>query len=115
MMKNLIILILVLCTISVAAQNSEVQETSSSKKVVLKQKIKVFPNPATNIVNILGLKNSSRSNISISDISGNIVLKHQWAIRNNSVSIPIPNLDSGIYVVRIDSKEQKIQTKFYKS
>ncbi len=113
-MKNLMFTILVLFSLSAAAQTSKGQDTSSTKEVVLKPKIKVFPNPATNVVNILGLKNSSRSNISISDIAGNIVLKRQWAIRNNSLSIPVPNLNAGIYVVRIDSKEQQIQTKFYK-
>lgn len=90
------------------------QETEASHKIVLKQKIKVFPNPATNIVNILGLKNSSQADIIVTDMSGNEVLNHQWAIRNNSLSIPIPNLNSGIYAVRINSKEQQIQTKFYK-
>ncbi len=98
-----------------SAQNNSEQKPTSQKEVVLKQKIKVFPNPATKVVNILGLRNTSRANISISEISGNTVLKHQWAIRNNAVSIPIPNLDSGIYVVKIESKEQQIQTKFYKN
>jgi len=62
-----------------------------------------------------GLKNSIQANITISDISGNVLIHRQWAIRNNAVSIPIPNLEKGIYVVRIDSKEQQIQTKFYKN
>lgn len=115
-MKNLALLVLVLFCFTTVAQTSEVQETVSSKEMVSKQKkIIVFPNPATNVVNILGLKNSSRATIVISDISGNIVLQHQWAIRNNAVSIPIPNLNAGIYVARIDSEEQQIQTKFYKN
>ena len=115
MMKNLILLVLVLFSISATAQSSEVQDAGASKETVLKQKIKVFPNPATNVVNILGLKNSTQANITISDISGNAVLQRQWAVRNNSVSIPIPNLNAGIYVVRIASEEQKIQVKFYKN
>jgi len=115
MMKNLIFLALVLfCSVGLA-QTPEAQENHSSKELVSKQKIKVFPNPATNVVNILGLKNSSRANITISDISGNTVLQHQWAIGNNAISIPIPNLNAGIYVARIDSEEQQIQTKFYKN
>lgn len=114
-MKNLVIIALVLFCFNATAQTSEAQKTITSKEIVTKQKIKVFPNPATNVVNILGLKNSSRANIVISDISGNIILQHQWAIRNNAVSIPIPNLNAGIYVARIDSEEQQIQTKFYKN
>ncbi len=42
------------------------------------QKIKIFPNPATNAINILGLQNSSRAEILISNIYGSVVLKHSW-------------------------------------
>jgi hypothetical protein len=79
------------------------------------QKVKVFPNPATNVVNILGLKNSSKADIIISDVYGSIQLKHQWRIKNNALNIPIASLSSGIYIVTISSQEQKIQTKFYKN
>ena len=115
-MKNAgLLFIFMLFTFWATAQTDKQQEPSSQKEIISKQKIKIFPNPATNVVNILGLKNSSRANISISDISGNIVLQHQWSIRNNSISIPIPNLNAGIYVARIESEEQQIQTKFYKN
>ncbi len=115
MMKNLALILFVLFCFTATAQTSEIQKISSSETTVSKPKIKVFPNPATNVVNILGLKNSSRATIVISDISGNTVLQHQWAIRNNAVSIPVPNLRAGIYVARIESEEQQIQTKFYKN
>jgi hypothetical protein len=98
-----------------SGQSSEAYNLSSQKEVVSKQKIKVFPNPATNVVNILGLKNSVRADITISDISGHTVLQHTWAIRNNALSIPIPNLNAGIYVIQIQSEEQQVQTKFYKN
>jgi hypothetical protein len=78
------------------------------------QKIKVFPNPATNVVNILGLENSIKANIVISDIYGNMVLTHQWRIKNNALNIPISTLSSGIYIITIRSQEQSLQTKFYK-
>mgnify|MGYP000073653908 CR=1 FL=1 len=78
------------------------------------QKVKVFPNPATNVINILGLKNSDRAEIQISDAYGNAVLQHRWAIKNNALNIPITSLDSGIYIVTIRSEEQQVQTKFYK-
>jgi len=78
------------------------------------QKVKVFPNPATNVVNILGLKNSTKAEIIISDVYGSIQLKHHWRIKNNALSIPIASLNSGIYIVTISSQEQQIQSKFYK-
>lgn len=114
-MKNLVFMFLMLFSLSAIAQTSEVQKNSISNNSVSKQKIKVFPNPATNVVNILGLRNSSKAAIVISDISGNIELQHQWAIRNNAISIPVPNLNAGIYVISIESEEQQIQTKFYKN
>lgn len=114
-MKNCgIVIFLILFSFCATAQSSQIQETSVQKKEITKQKIKVFPNPATNVVNILGLRNSTQANIYISDVSGHLVLQHQWAIRTNSLSIPIPNLNSGIFVVRIESQEQQVQTKFYK-
>lgn len=76
--------------------------------------IKVFPNPATNVVNVLGLQNSNTSNITILDTYGNIVLRHTWEIKNNAINIPISSLTSGIYVITIHSKEQQVQTRFYK-
>ncbi|MEX0288537.1 MAG: T9SS type A sorting domain-containing protein [Flavobacteriaceae bacterium] len=79
-----------------------------------KQELVVFPNPAENTVHILGLGNSSRAGIFITDTYGNTVMQLRWEIKNNSLSIPIPNLASGIYVVTINSPEQKVQTKFYK-
>ena len=114
-MKNWSLLfILILCSFIAKAQTPELKESHTNQEEVSKLKIKVFPNPATNVVNILGLTNSNKADIIISDISGTVVLKRQWAIRNNAISIPIPNLTGGIYVVRINSNEQKIQTKFYK-
>ncbi|EAR02248.1 T9SS type A sorting domain-containing protein [Maribacter sp. HTCC2170] len=102
---------LVFSTLVFAQEN----ESEAVTQVAVKsQKIKVFPNPATNVVNILGLKNSENSNILISDVYGNVVLHHQWRIKNNALNIPISTLEPGIYVVSIHSKEQKLQTKFYK-
>ena len=92
---------------SASAQTEEGATTPS-------ENVKVFPNPATNVVNILGLQNSERAEIIVSDTYGNIVLKHLWAIKNKALNIPITSLGSGIYLITIRSQEQKVQTKFYK-
>ena len=90
------------------------ERTTINQEATSTQKIIVFPNPATNVVNILGLKNSDKAKILISDVYGNAVLNHQWRIKNNALNIPIATLKSGIYSITIQSMEQKIQTKFYK-
>jgi len=87
---------------------------SEDVEITIAQKVKVFPNPATNVVNVLGLKNSDRADISISDTYGNVVIKHHWQIKNKALNIPITSLTSGIYVITIHSEEQRVQAKFYK-
>jgi len=78
------------------------------------KKVKVFPNPASNVVNLLGLKNTAKATISILDIYGNTVGSHQWEIRRNAISVPISSLDSGAYIITVHSNEQKVRLKFYK-
>ena len=110
--KVLPICILLLCCVLTFAQEGE--SAIINKDAAKSQKIKVFPNPATNVVNILGLINSDKADILISDVYGNVMLKHQWRIKNNALNIPIVTLNTGIYIVTIRSQKQHIQTKFYK-
>ncbi len=108
-----IFFILAICSFGGQAQDTSYNGNGSSLHTGT-QKVKVFPNPATNVVNILGLKNSNRADIMISDVYGNTRLQYQWQIKNNAINIPVANLDTGIYIVTIISQEQKVQTKFYK-
>ncbi len=80
----------------------------------IKGKIKVFPNPAVNVINILGLTNTDKAIIAIIDVYGNVLLKHNWAIKNNAANIPISSLTKGMYIVDIQSKKEHVRTKFYK-
>ncbi|MDO1499214.1 hypothetical protein Q2T40_02820 [Winogradskyella maritima] len=52
-------------------------------------KSKGIPNPATNVVNIIGLTNSDKANITIYDIYGNPIFSRQWEIRKHALSIPV--------------------------
>ncbi len=108
----------ILCLVVLLCSNAHAQEYNENRNLQSEtstiQKIKVFPNPATNVVNILGLINSDKADILISDVYGNVMLKHQWRIKNNALNIPIVTLNTGIYIVTIRSQEQNIQTKFYK-
>lgn len=114
-MKRLLFMILIgtlWCQTSLAqhvGHNSApiVQETE-------KPKIKVFPNPASHTVNVLGLTNSQKATISVTDLSGNTLQEYQWAIQNNAISLPIADLDPGIYMIRIRYGSQEISVKFYK-
>ena len=109
-MKKLLIITIFLLGFQIVAA----QFTQQNENQTVEQKVKVFPNPATNVVNILGLQNSNRAEIQIIDTYGIAILQYSWAIKNNAVNIPITSLGSGIYIVTIRSDEQHIQTKFYK-
>ncbi|SDT12453.1 Por secretion system C-terminal sorting domain-containing protein [Maribacter dokdonensis] len=78
------------------------------------QDVKVFPNPATNVINLLGLKNDKNAVITVRDSYGNQVIFHQWDIKRNSLNIPVFNLEKGLYMITIQSEHQNIKTKFYK-
>jgi hypothetical protein len=80
----------------------------------LKNDVKIFPNPATNVINILGLKNDRNASISITDTYGSQVIFHRWDISKNALNIPVFNLEKGIYLITIQSEHQRVQEKFYK-
>lgn len=108
-MKKLLLIISLLFVTALGYSQEE-----NRREVAIESKIKLFPNPATNVINVLGLENSTRADILISDIYGNPVLQHQWKIRNNALSIPVAHLEKGVYMIVINSLEQKVHTKFYK-
>ena len=90
------------------------QSTNAEKSFETNSSIKVFPNPATNVINILGLKNVPSAWISITDLYGNQVISHQWVIKNNALNIPIFKLEQGVYLITIQSELETVQRKFYK-
>jgi len=109
-MKNYISLVLLLFLFGGSGLAQSNKETSTMQN----ERVKVFPNPATNIINVLGLQNSKNASIVVADVYGNVALQHLWEIKNKALSIPVANLQKGIYVISIQSLEQKVQTKFYK-
>lgn len=110
---SLILLLMVSLVVNAQSVNSK-SDSPATEKSVAEVKIKVFPNPATIVVNILGLKNTSKADIMISDIYGNTVSAYQWAIRRNALNIPISTLEPGAYIISILSEEQQVRAKFYK-
>lgn len=96
------------------SDTSEVEAAATAQPAATKAKVKVFPNPATNVVNVLGLENTSKADIAILDIYGNTVLARQWAVRRNALNIPVASLEPGAYIIRIDSEKNQVRTKFYK-
>lgn len=93
---------------------AQVQTNTTPQTHQQEIKVTIFPNPATNVINILGLKNTQKATIIVSDSYGNTVLRHQWEIKNKSLNIPIAILEKGFYLLNIRSPEQRVNTKFLK-
>lgn len=108
-MKRMIFVSLCLFSTSLFSQQEKVLDDASSV-----QEIIIFPNPATTVVNVLGLKNSTKASIVLTDTYGNTLNRHQWEIKNNALNIPVANLDPGVYLLSIHSPEQNVQKKFVK-
>ncbi len=91
------------------AQSNENHKTNQ-KQV----KVKIFPNPAVRVINVLGLPDTTKAIIIITDIDGNTILRHEWGIKNQELNISVTTLEKGIYGISMLSPEQHVNTKFYK-
>jgi hypothetical protein len=70
-------------------------------------KILVYPNPAQNFINIKGISGSER--VIISNMTGETVISQ--SVANDIQNIDISSLNPGIYLIRVDLKNNKIISK----
>ena len=63
--------------------------------------LSIYPNPATNTLNIESATKFSQ--LVISDVLGNVVIQQQ--VFNKAVSVDVSGLDRGIYFVRVEGME----------
>lgn len=68
------------------AQNAEDRNHSHYQETEQPQ-IKLFPNPASDAFDLRGLVNSSKANISITELLRNTVQEYQWENRNNAMNL----------------------------
>ena len=72
--------------------------------------IMLYPNPAFNTLNI---ESSTKfSQLIISDVLGNVVIKQQ--VYNHAVSVDVSGLGKGLYFVRVESEKGFVVRKFLK-
>ncbi len=115
LMKKLVLtLFCVSLSFLVNAQTFDPINSDSKEQKIDVEKVKIFPNPATSVVNIAGIFNCQRAAIYIFDSYGNQVNQYFWEIKNHALSIPVPRLAKGIYTVQIVSENKSISAKFYK-
>jgi hypothetical protein len=72
----------------------------------ISKKIKIFPNPSSNFIEISDMDNISK--ISITDING----KSVYETTENKTVINISKLNKGIYFIKIETEKEIIFTKF---
>ena len=90
------------------------QDATAAGKELASKSIKLFPNPATSVLNVIGLSNTEHAHIMVTDGYGNLVLEHQWGIRNNALSLPVAHLQEGVHMITIRSEKETAQLKFHK-
>ena len=72
----------------------------------------VYPNPVTDYLNLKNIENlSNEAGFRILNVSGQTVQKSK---KLNNDNIDVSNLEKGVYILSIDSKEAKKQLKFIK-
>ncbi len=110
MKKQFWMVLLVFCCANICQAQSNEKATKGQQEIA----VKLYPNPAISVINILGLKDTEKATIIVSDIYGNIVLRHEWKIKKNVINLPVASLEKGLYIITIRSEEQQVNTKFYK-
>jgi len=84
-----------------------------SENEIAKSNIIIFPNPSTGIFNINSNQNLENASIKVFDLNGRMV--HQSKGDNlESKSLDLKNLQSGIYILKIENEEYKYSQKIIK-
>jgi phosphatidylserine/phosphatidylglycerophosphate/cardiolipin synthase-like enzyme/DNA/RNA endonuclease YhcR with UshA esterase domain len=79
----------------------------------LDNKINVYPNPTTNLLNIsFESKVATKGRLQITDIKGKTMLEMNDLSFEQTLSVPVENLAEGIYFMRLISDEGIINRKF---
>lgn len=73
---------------------------------VLSQQVEIFPNPASNFINIRLPETFSPEQISVINMLGTSLSIHPAQTASSLQQIEIPNLSTGNYIIRIENKDQ---------
>jgi len=76
----------------------------------MKLQVKLYPNPATNTLHLQTATNSSLDKITITDLTGKVILTQT----NNTTQINVELLASGMYIIEAVSGTEKFTIKFIK-
>ncbi|MBQ6269946.1 MAG: T9SS type A sorting domain-containing protein [Bacteroidetes bacterium] len=77
--------------------------------------IMIYPNPSEDIISFESIEDFGLVSIKIYDLNGNIVLKQDKLLSNNTVTVDVSNLNTGTYSVCISNNDKDKWFKFVKS
>ncbi|MCZ8197243.1 MAG: T9SS type A sorting domain-containing protein [Flavobacterium sp.] len=83
----------------------------SNQDFALKNNISIFPNPASNILNIENKTNEQITAISIYSVKGDLIKE----LKSVSNSISVSELQNGVYFVKIEMNKNVLNYKFVKN
>lgn len=81
--------------------------------VSLASKIKIYPNPATDALNISNELSFSNATLYITDMTGRAILK-KTSVTGTSATVNLSSLSNGTYLVRIEDDGKSTTSKFIK-
>jgi uncharacterized protein YkuJ len=84
---------------------SPMEITGINQKTI--SEISVYPNPATEYINIENRQNFSDTNISLVSLTGELISKRKM---NGKLTISVSDIPAGLYLLRIESGNGKTQT-----
>jgi len=99
---------------SIATDRFEIlfQSTTLGTNDLDMQGISVYPNPASDILNIGFGENIGRfESIELFDISGKLVAKQAIGHQLQQTQLDVDTFSSGVYVLKVSSKTEQISTK----
>jgi Secretion system C-terminal sorting domain len=85
--------------------------TLSTNSFLVANNLKMYPNPAQNIVNI-DLLDLEDATVAVSDINGRVLFTQK--LKNTSNNVNIENLASGIYLFKVSSNKGSATSKVIK-
>lgn len=111
-----IVVVLIDATVGsiVSAQQSSISEALSVEEVSGIDSIKLYPNPATDKINIALQSGSGDYNISVTDMLGRTVInnKYEGIFGTQNIELPVSELNAGHYIMNINDGNASYSAKF---
>jgi len=76
-------------------------------------RLKIYPNPANDLLHVQLNDNFDHACYSIYDVTGKILIKHQH-LSGNTCVLDLKNLKHGTYLLLISNKQETIRKVFFK-